>query len=159
MSSIDPVSTPSSDIVGDWAEKERQHRANVEAIRPANKAALFDALASAGITTVVVQFDGSCDSGQIESIEARIGGNSVHLPDAKFEIAQAHWGCSEIARSAFPIREAIEQLAYDFLEETHAGWEINDGAYGEFTFDVAARAITLDYNARISDTDYSQHVF
>ena len=57
------------------------------------------------------------------------------------------------------IRDAVEQIAYEFLEETHFGWENNDGAFGEFTFDVAARAITLDYNERITDTDYSQHVF
>jgi hypothetical protein len=159
MSNIDPVSTPSTDIVGDWLEQDRQHTALIEAIRPANKVALFEALAGAGITTVTVQFDGCGDSGQVESIEAKIGENLVDLPDAKIEIARSHWGQSEVERSALPIREAIEQLAYDFLEETHAGWENNDGAYGEFTFDVVARAITLDYNERITDSDYSQHVF
>jgi hypothetical protein len=64
MSTIDPVSTPSTDIVIDWADQDRQHAALAEAIRPANKAALFDALASAG-TTVVVQFDVGGDSGQV----------------------------------------------------------------------------------------------
>jgi len=159
MSSIDPVSTPSTDIVGDWAQQEGQHAALVEAIRPANKAALFAALESAGITTVVVQFDGCGDSGQVESIEAKIGENPVDLPEAKIEIAQARWGSSNIERSAFSIRDAVEQIAYDFLEETHCGWENNDGAYGEFTIDVAERSITLDYNERISEAIYSQHVF
>ena len=37
------------------------------------------------------------------------------------------------------------------LEQTHGGWENNDGAYGEFTFDVAERTIKLDFNERISD--------
>jgi hypothetical protein len=159
MSTIDPVSAPSSDVVCDFAANERQHAALIEAIRPANKAALFEALASAGITTVTVQFDGGGDSGQVETIEARIGENLVDLPDAKIEIALAHWGDSNIERSAFSIRDAVEQIAYDFLEETHYGWEDNDGAYGEFTFDVAERAITLDYNERISEAIYSQHVF
>src|SRR3546814_9296187 len=40
--------------------------------------------------------------------------------------------------------EAIEDLAYDLLRQTHCGWENNDGAYGEFTFDVTAGTITLD---------------
>jgi hypothetical protein len=159
MSSIDPVSTPSTDIVWDWADKERQHAALAEAIRPANNAALFDALAGAGITTVVVQFDGGGDSGQVESIEARIGENLADLPAAQVELAQSSWGSPEIERTAFPIRDAIEQIAYDFLEETHCGWENNDGAYGEFTIDVAERSITLDYNERISEAIYSQHVF
>ncbi len=50
-------------------------------------------------------------------------------------------------------------LAYDFLEETHDGWENSDGAYGDFIFDVAERTITLDYNERHMESDYSQHVF
>jgi hypothetical protein len=158
MSDINPNSTPSINV-GDWAEKDRQHTALAEAIRPANKAALFEALASAGVTTVLVGFDGYGDSGQIESIEARNGENPVDLPDAKVEIAKACWGSSEIVRSAISLRDAIEQLAYDFLEETHVGWEINEGAYGEFTLDVARRAIILDYNERISDAVHSQHVF
>ena len=94
MSSIDPVSTPSTDTVIDWADQDRQHAALAEAIRPANKAALFEALASAGITTVVLQFDGYGDSGQVESIEARIGENLVDLPDAKIEIAPVPLGQS-----------------------------------------------------------------
>jgi hypothetical protein len=159
MSTIDPVSTPSSDIVCDFAANERQHAALIEAIRPANKAALFDALASAGITTVIIEFDGGGDSGQVESIEARIGEKLVDLPDAKIELAQSLWGSPNIERSAFSIRDAVEQIAYDFLEETHRGWENNDGAYGEFTIDVAERTITLDFNERISEAIYSQHVF
>ena len=50
-------------------------------------------------------------------------------------------------------------LAYDFLGQTHGGWENSDGAYGDFTFDVAERTITLDYNERHMESDYSQHVF
>ena len=57
------------------------------------------------------------------------------------------------------LRDAIEKLAYDFLEETHGGWENNDGAYGDITFDVATRTITLAYHERHMDSDYSEHVF
>jgi hypothetical protein len=159
MSDINPNSTSSINTVGDWAEKERRHTALAEAIRPANKAALFEALARSGVTMVLVHFDGYGDSGQIESIEARIGENPVDLPDAQVEITKACWGHSEIEQSTISIRDAIEHLAYDFLEEMHDGWENNEGAYGEFTFDVAKRAITLDYNERISEAVYSQHVF
>lgn len=57
------------------------------------------------------------------------------------------------------MKEAIERLAYDFLEETHDGWENNEGAYGDFLFDVAARTITLNYNERLETSEYTQHVF
>jgi hypothetical protein len=49
---------------------EQQRAQQAEAIRPANKAALFDALARIGVARVAVTFDGSCDDGQIESVEA-----------------------------------------------------------------------------------------
>jgi hypothetical protein len=58
-----------------------------------------------------------------------------------------------------PLTQAIEQLAYDFLRETHAGWENNEGAYGDFHFDVTERSITLNYNERIETSEYTQHVF
>ena len=57
------------------------------------------------------------------------------------------------------VRDAIERWPTIFSSETHDGWENSDGAYGDFTFDVAERTITLDYNERHMESDYSQHVF
>ena len=124
---------------------------------PANKAALFDALAEAGITTVIVTFDGYGDEGQIESIEARAGEATATLPDIAVEIATPAWDGSELHRRTLPLTDAIEQLAYAFLGETHGGWENNEGAYGEFVFDVAERTIHLDYNERVETSDYFGH--
>ena len=39
---------------------------------------MFDALAAAGITLIVVTFDGYGDSGQIENIEAKAGDAVVY---------------------------------------------------------------------------------
>jgi hypothetical protein len=55
--------------------------------------------------------------------------------------------------------EAIEQLCYDFLEQEHGGWENNDGAFGEFTFNVAERTVELEFNGRFSDFTTSSHTF
>lgn len=57
------------------------------------------------------------------------------------------------------LRDAIETMAYDLLERTHSGWENNDGAYGEFTFDVVNRTVTLDYNERYTASENSTHEF
>ena len=81
------------------------------------------------------------------------------MPAVSIEIAQTNWGSSEIDRAQISLAEAIEALLYDFLRETHEGWETNAGAFGEFTFDVADRSITLDYNERFESSEYSQHVF
>ncbi len=110
----------------------------------ANKAALFDALAAAGITTVVVNFDGCGDSGQVEMIEARTGDDDCALPAVEVEIASMGWGTDTIDRQTQPVSEAIETLVYDVLSQSHGGWENDDGACGDFTFDVAERSVTLD---------------
>ncbi|MGH6740433.1 MAG: DUF6878 family protein, partial [Bradyrhizobium sp.] len=57
------------------------------------------------------------------------------------------------------IADVIERLVYDLLTDTHCGWENNDGAYGDFIFDVAERTITLDYNERYTESNYTQHIF
>ena len=142
-----------------WDQKEREHIRLADELLPANKTALFDALAAANITIVVVTFDGYGDSGQIENIEVKSGDEIVSLPAGAIEIARPVWGSSEVDRQSLSIHDAIEALAYSFLGQTHGGWENSDGAYGDFTFDVADRTITLDYNERHMESDHSQHVF
>ena len=152
--------TPALDLNAIWARIEAQHAARARLAAdalPANKTALFDALAAAGITSVVVTFDGSGDSGQIQGVDARAGDEMRDLPAVEIEIASPSWDGSEVSRQTMPMAGAIEQLAYDFLGETHGGWENNEGAYGEFTFNVAERTIELDYNERIETSEYHGH--
>jgi len=140
------------------AQRAAFNRLDAE-IRPHNKAAVFDTLAAAAITHLIVSFDGEGDSGQIESIEAKKGDDIVDMPGVQIEIHPAHWGMTEPQRSVVTISDAVEQLAYDCLEEKHGGWENNEGAYGEFTFDVAQRTVTLDFNWRLVSSEHSQDVF
>lgn len=152
--------TPTHDPAVLWARIEAQHaerrRLAAEAL-PANKAALFGTLAKAGITAVVVAFDGCGDSGQIESVDARADGQPAALPTTAVEIATPGWDGAGLHRRTLPLPEAVEALAYAFLEEKHGGWENNSGAYGEFAFDVTERSITLDFNERIETSEYHGH--
>ena len=158
MSDTEPndVSVSPSDP---WQQQERELARIANEVLPANKTTLFDALAAAGITTVTVNFDGCGDSGQIEMIEAKAGDDVIPLPTVQIEIASAVWGSATIDRQTRPLEEAIEILVYDVLNQKHGGWENNDGAYGEYTFDVAERTITLDYNERHMESDHSMHWF
>lgn len=152
--------TPTIDPAALWAQIEAQHAARAAFAAnalPTNKTALFDTLAAAGITSVVVTFDGAGDSGQMNEIDARAGEIAAELPAVAVEIATPAWDGTGLDRRCVPIAEAIEALAYEFLEDTHGGWEINEGAFGEFTFDVAARSIQLDYNERIETSEYHGH--
>lgn len=135
-------------------------RAQLEAeLFTLNKGVLLEALASAAVTHVVVTFDGYGDSGQIENVEVRTGDDAIPMPEGTIETAEALWGQSEPERSIVAIATAVESLAYDVLERTHCGWENSDGAYGDITFDVAAHAITLDYNERYTATENYTHEF
>ena len=152
--------TPSYDSAAAWAAIEAQHAARTclaDDVHPANKSAILAALAAVGITSVVVTFDGSGDSGQIEGVDARIGDTATELPAINVEIASPLWDGADVETRTLPLAEAIEQLAYDLLEDTHDGWENNDGAFGEFTFDVAEGVIRLDYNERFETSEYSGH--
>jgi hypothetical protein len=154
--------TPEPDTTFDFTAWETQERARARLaaeVRPANKAAVFDVLARAGITLVTVGFDGCGDEGQIESIEALAGDTAAEFPSDQIELAEPGSNGCKVERSPFTMADAIEKLAYGFLEETHGGWENNDGAYGEFTFDVKNRTITLAYNERYTASEYSEHVF
>ncbi|HEY3838122.1 MAG TPA: hypothetical protein VGL72_16195 [Bryobacteraceae bacterium] len=143
----------------DFDERQRAYKALSEAIHAANKDALFPVLAGAGITSILVRFDGSGDSGQIEEIDVVSGDKPVSLPAGHVTVQRANWGASEPESIECSVSDAVETLVYAFLEETHGGWENNAGAYGEFTFTVAERSIILDYNERYEDTHYTQHSF
>lgn len=117
----------------------------------ADKSAVFDLLAEIGIHTVTVAFDGYGDSGQIEGIEAfNAESNPAVLPDNRPVRFQGE---------ETSLREAIETMAYAYLEAAHGGWENDDGAFGTFVFAVPDRTIALEHNARFTDVVISTHRF
>lgn len=158
MTDPQPIPTPAIDYAALEQEWREQERRAAELLEP-NKSALFETLAAAGIETVTVTFDGYGDSGQIESIDARAGAETVALPSITIEIARAVWRTAEIERLTQSVHDAIETLAYGFLSQLHSGWENDDGAYGEFTFDVAERTIVLDYHERYTSSEHYSHTF
>jgi hypothetical protein len=153
-----PLASPDA-FLASWQQRERAYRARASALLEGNKKVLFAILMEHGITAVIVNFDGYGDSGQIEDITAQNDDVAVELPDERIEIFCAAWDSPEIERQTHTVHEAIEALSYDFLAQTHCGWENNDGAYGDFTFDVTANSITLDYNERYTASENYFHEF
>lgn len=155
----DPANSPAN---SDWQAIETRMRERNRRIQEAtvlNKATLFDALNANGVTLVTVRFDGYGDSGQIEEIVAQAADTVVTLPETTVPIARPRHDLSGLDHSDLSLREAVETLSYDFLEETHGCWQDNEGSFGDFTYDVAARTITLDCNVRVTRTDYYEHSF
>lgn len=120
---------------------------------------MFDALASARIDTVEVAFNGHADEGQIDGAVVGGEGGDTDLQSIHVEIARVECGNQIFTRQTLSVKDAIEKLVYDLLEQTYSGWENNQGAYGDFLFDVAERSITLNFNERIETSEYTQHVF
>ena len=156
----DDTSTPSSGFESaSWILRDQEFVRLCVSTLSDNKTALFDALASARIDTVEVTFNGYADEGQIDGAVADGEGGDTDLQSIEVEIARVDWGNQIDTRQTLSVKDAIEQLVHDLLEQTYFGWQDNQGAYGEFLFDVVARSITLNFNERIETSEYTQHVF
>ena len=146
------------DLTNTMSNYDRYRQALSDLNEP-NKATLFDALAAANITEVHVDFDGEGDSGQINGVVAFSGNEQIDLPEGTVTIHQLGWGETEPTPTEITLEDAVEILCYGYLSDHHNGWENNDGAYGEFRFDVAKRTIKLEFNGRYTDTVTTNHSF
>lgn len=95
---------------------------------------LAERLRQLGVETVTAEYDGSGDEGQIEEPE---------------------FGSSKVSRDMVV---AVEDLFYDVLEEHYGGWEINEGSFGQFRWDVHADGINLVHNTRIEEFETEEQV-
>jgi hypothetical protein len=154
-----PPMEPSLVDMGQIFAAHAERAARIEALRPGNKDRLFDGLTAAGITNVTVTFDGAGDSGQIESISAWSGETAVEFSVTEIAYAALTWDDPEVEMRSLSLEDVVEQLAYDFLSDTHGGWDNNDGAWGEFCFDAAARCIHLEFNERFTSSELYTHDF
>jgi len=145
--------------MNDFLNYYDRHLKAVTKANALNKAIVFDALAAAGLTLVEVEFDGEGDSGQIEGIYAYRGDAIAELPLSSVTLHQAAHNKGDPKTTTASLHDAVEILCYDYLSQTHGGWENNDGAYGTFAFDVAERSIRLDFNERFSDSTHHSHDF
>jgi hypothetical protein len=143
----------------DFMETWQRHKAASAKANGLNKAAVFDALSAAGITDVAVGFDGEGDSGQIEDAAPYAGDKLLDFPATTVTLYRQQYGNEELTTHEISLREAVEQLCYGYLEQENDGWENNDGASGEFTFDVAEGKIALDFNGRFSDYVLHKYTF
>lgn len=152
----EPQSAPFQFDYDAWIAEDAKRRAAFAEQLVVLKTSLFELLAARGIVLVTVTFDGCGDSGQIEDILAFDERGEVAVPEDRLASANTDADAASRADDDEPLKDVIESLAYDLLQSEHGGWENNEGAYGEFRFDVADRTITLGCNIRLSSDDYSE---
>jgi len=98
-------------------------------------------LKEAGVVSVEIYYDGSGDSGQIESI---------HYFDAAYKAI-------DLADRVTITDDALMDLFYDLLEARHAGWENHDGGWGQFDWNLTADTLKHTHNDRFTDYDTTEH--
>lgn len=156
----DDTSTPGSDFDSAcWLQRDQEFARLCKSVLAENKTSLFDALAGARIDTVEVTFNGYADEGQIEGAVADGEGGDTDLQSIHVEVARVEWGNQIVTRQTLSVKDAIEKLVHDILEQTYSGWENNQGAYGDFLFDVEEQTIKLNFNERIETSELTKHVF
>ena len=144
-----------------------------------NKAAMFAALANVGIKAVEVEFDGSGDSGSIESFVV-CGDEFEELPKkqrAALEDAMkrhvvsgaklcrgTQWSPDKgperlYQEGSATLEELLQDVCYRILESEHGGWENNEGCYGTFRIIVASKRVLLTLNERIEEINTYEEEF
>ena len=119
------------------AQYYREKLANVRQQLPEVARQLKDA----GTVRVQIHYDGCGDWGQIESI--------AYLDDEGKRLDLAN-------KVSFTQAELME-LFYDLTQARHPGWENNDGACGEFEWDLAADTLGHTHNDRFTDYHTTEH--
>ena len=127
------ISTSSDSL----AQYERERLDNVRRHLPEARRQLQ----AAGIHRVQILYDGCGDSGCIESITYTDGQGSTVDPAGTLAMTE----------------EQLMDLFYDLTQARHPGWENNDGAYGEFDWNLSDDALKHTHNDRFTDYDTTEH--
>ena len=133
---------------------------------------LFDTLAQTKVSSIEVSFEGCGDSGQIEAVDyTDANGKGIDEAYLNKTIVKGSEKTSyhkwdektkklvKTEATEGNVREIIEEICYDKLGASHGGWEINEGSYGTFYFDVSTRKVRLEYNERIEEVRTSEESF
>ena len=98
-------------------------------------------LKGSGVARVDIYYDGCGDSGQIEEI--RYFDAQRKMIDRPCTLTMSE--------------DALGELFYDLLETRHAGWENNDGAFGEFEWDLIADTLKHSHSDRYVECETTEH--
>jgi hypothetical protein len=93
-----------------------------------SRAELAKQLRKLNVDWVYAYYDGCGDSGQIETLEFK-----PVTPGA--------------------LETEVKDLFYEVLADHYAGWELDEGSYGHFEWDVKEDTINLEHSTRTEMTE------
>lgn len=118
---------------------------------------------------VLVEFDGSGDSGSIEDAFLQDeNGNSIDLTNATFDWyekssgfdkEQKQWVITSKPVPNMPVGEILRAVCEDALEDAGHDWYNNEGGYGSLTIDLTTTppVIKLNVSIRVVSTEDYEH--
>jgi len=141
-------------IVRERAENQRKAESGREL--------LMSVLHGHGVKRVIVGFDGCGDSGNMEAPRYHPDKKDIgkrEVPNTMFE--SRVWGKDGVktVKRNKTVDELAEDLCYTLLACSHPGWEINEGAFGEFTINSDRNSVSLEFSQRIESVEYSEEEF
>lgn len=132
----------------DWAagyQKEMEARkARVKERAETEAPNIRKQLLGLGAVNIVVEYNGAGDSGCIEQLT---------VFDDK---AIPFWLENANVPNPSTLKDTIESIFYDLLETRYGGWEINDGSYGSFTWDLLADTLKHTHSERVTSVDNTE---
>jgi hypothetical protein len=135
-------------------------------LRPANKAAIFDALEAAGIAYVEVPFNGSGDEGFVGEPTAYINNGSTESPQytpTTLPSLMIPWQAMSIEGQEIieerNLSDALDAATWDCTYATSCGWQDNDGAEGTVTFQCDMRTIEVEMAEFYTATNSRMKIF
>lgn len=147
-----------AEILGEMQARDKKRQAQGDAVMRFNKGQIFPSLAAAGITHLTLRYDGSGDNGCTEEDCAFKGDAATEIPETIVCVQYQSWEGAIITQD-LPLPQAIETMCMDIAETHHMGWENNEGAYGDFSFDIVTGTIGLEHHQRFEDYDTSTYAW
>jgi len=118
----------------DWFKNYMEEKNKLEKENKVVLKGICSELYAKGVTTISMTYDGSGDSGEIDSIAASDGdGKNVELADD----------------TSVKLKDLLEVFLPD-------GWEINEGSYGEMEITLPEGKLHIDHSERIVETNSSE---
>lgn len=108
------------------------------------------------VSRVTVSFDGSGDCGSISEVwfdggDFDAANTTVESLGVARRFEEGRW-VTERVDERKSVRSAIEELAYDYIDETGVDWYNNDGGYGELVLDIENGTLALEVNTRFTES-------
>lgn len=121
--------------------------------------ALTTQLKMLGVTKVVINFQGSGDSGEIDYIELLNGDDVVDMPSDMIAWTKQVYGEQKPETKQVKLRDALEDIGYRVLDETGMDWYNNDGGQGNVYLDVEGSVFSVRVDMEINITNTEDHEF